>query len=104
MRKVGVKKKIGARALFPVTRNERKEVSDPDFPRKEIPGGERTKPRGTLHAGCSGMKRPMSEMNFEPDFELEEECATWDWARTAGITAQQLREALRELLVPQESA
>jgi hypothetical protein len=50
------------------------------------------------------MKMPMSEMNFEPDFELEEECATWDWARTAGITAQQLREALRELLVPQESA
>jgi hypothetical protein len=50
------------------------------------------------------MKSPMSETTFEPDFELEAECATWDWARTAGITAQQLREALRELLVPQEPA
>jgi hypothetical protein len=50
------------------------------------------------------MKRLMSETNAEPDFELEEECAMWDWARTAGITAQQLREALRERLVPQEPA
>ena len=50
------------------------------------------------------MKSLMSETNFEPDFELEEECAIWDWVRTAGISAQQLREVLRELLVPQEPA
>jgi hypothetical protein len=50
------------------------------------------------------MKSVMSETNIEPDFELEQECAIWDWARTAGITAQQLRETLRELLIPQEPA
>jgi hypothetical protein len=50
------------------------------------------------------MKKAMSETNLEPDFELEEECATWDWARTAGVTAQDLRQALRELLVAQEPA
>jgi hypothetical protein len=50
------------------------------------------------------MKSLMSEANVEPDFELEQECAAWDWVRTAGITAQQLREALRELLIPQEPA
>ena len=45
------------------------------------------------------MKSPMSETNLELDFELDEECAAWDWVRTAGVTAQQLRQALRELLV-----
>ena len=44
------------------------------------------------------MKRLVSETNLEPDFDLEQECATWDWARTAGVTAQELREALSELL------
>jgi hypothetical protein len=50
------------------------------------------------------MKSLMSETNLEADFELEQECETWDWARTAGLTAQQLREALSDLLVPQEPA
>ena len=27
--------------------------------------------------------------------ELDEECSLWDWARTAGLSAGELREALR---------
>jgi hypothetical protein len=50
------------------------------------------------------MKDLMSETNLEADFDLEQECATWDWARTAGVTAQELRQALRELLGAQEPA
>ena len=29
---------------------------------------------------------------------LEQECQTWDWARTAGVSAQELRKALRDSL------
>lgn len=29
---------------------------------------------------------------------LEDECALWDWARTAGLSATELREVLRESL------
>lgn len=29
------------------------------------------------------------------DTELEQECESWDWARTAGVTAEELREALK---------
>lgn len=29
---------------------------------------------------------------------LEQECQTWDWARTAGVSAQELRQALSESL------
>ena len=32
----------------------------------------------------------------EPSFDLERECETWNWARAAGISAQDLRLALRE--------
>ena len=28
--------------------------------------------------------------------DLEQECQTWDWARTAGVSAQELRQALRD--------
>ena len=31
-------------------------------------------------------------------FELEAELALWDWARTAGVSADELREALRAAL------
>ena len=27
--------------------------------------------------------------------ELDEECTLWDWARTAGVSAGELRDALR---------
>ncbi len=29
------------------------------------------------------------------DKVLEQECESWDWARTAGVTAEELREALK---------
>jgi hypothetical protein len=31
--------------------------------------------------------------------DLDEECAIWDWARTAGVSASELRAVLHELLV-----
>jgi hypothetical protein len=31
-------------------------------------------------------------------FEFEQECETWDWARAAGISAQDLRDAVRDAL------
>jgi hypothetical protein len=33
--------------------------------------------------------------------EFEQECETWDWARTAGVSAQDLRKALRDSLAAQ---
>ena len=30
-----------------------------------------------------------------PPPDLEQECATWDWARAAGVSAQELRTALQ---------
>jgi hypothetical protein len=30
--------------------------------------------------------------------DLDEACAIWDWARTAGVSASELRETLRQLL------
>jgi hypothetical protein len=34
--------------------------------------------------------------------EFEEECETWDWARAAGVSAQELRRAVREALARSE--
>ena len=31
-------------------------------------------------------------------FDLEQECETWDWVRAAGVSAEDLRTALRESL------
>ena len=31
-------------------------------------------------------------------FDLEQECETWDWVRAAGVSAEDLRMALRESL------
>ncbi len=39
--------------------------------------------------------------------ELDQECSLWDWARTAGLSAGELREALQrsaELAKPQAAA
>jgi hypothetical protein len=33
--------------------------------------------------------------------EFEQECETWDWARAAGVSAQDLRKTLRESLAAQ---
>jgi hypothetical protein len=30
--------------------------------------------------------------------EFEQECETWDWARTAGVSARDLHEVLRDAL------
>ena len=30
--------------------------------------------------------------------DIEQECETWDWARTAGVSAQDLRKVLQESL------
>lgn len=32
--------------------------------------------------------------------DIESECEIWDWARTAGVSAAELRAALRDSLAP----
>jgi len=55
------------------------------------------------------MKRTMSEANAKPaapdpeSFDLEKEVEAWNWARAAGVSAQELHKALRESLGRQES-
>lgn len=39
-----------------------------------------------------------------PQRDLEQECETWDWARAAGVSAQDLRKAVRESLGAQDPA
>ena len=54
------------------------------------------------------MKRDMSEANAKPatpeieSFDLEKEIEAWNWARAAGVSAQELNKALRESLGRQE--
>lgn len=36
--------------------------------------------------------------------QLEAELETWDWARAAGVSADELRQALRALLQPCQTA
>ena len=51
------------------------------------------------------MKVPMYNTNTNPAFDLlEQECETWDWARAAGVSAQDLRTALEESLSLAEAA
>ena len=35
--------------------------------------------------------------------EFEEECETWDWVRAAGVSAQDVRRAVREALLRPEA-
>jgi hypothetical protein len=35
--------------------------------------------------------------------EFEEECETWDWVRAAGVSAQDVRRAVRESLLRAEA-
>jgi hypothetical protein len=37
----------------------------------------------------------MDAMTEGRAFDLEREAATWDWARTAGVSAEELRAALQ---------
>jgi uncharacterized protein DUF3606 len=54
------------------------------------------------------MKRDMSEANSKPaapdleSIDLEKEIESWNWARAAGVSAQELHKALRESLGRQE--
>ena len=56
----------------------------------------------------SDMKRDMSEQNAKPSapdaesFDLAKEVEAWNWARAAGVSAQELHKALRESLKRQE--
>jgi hypothetical protein len=57
-----------------------------------------TRWEGMAYAPPSAMKSIMRKRNpaegTPPD--IERECETWDWARTAGVSAEELREAVRE--------
>ena len=59
-------------------------------------------------ACSSGMKRDMSEANATPSaqdpesFDLAKEVEAWNWARAAGVSAQELHKALRESLGRQD--
>ena len=58
------------------------------------------------HGACA-IRRLDSAMNPEETFlgdrakfELEMELEAWDWARTAGVSADELRALLRAVLTP----
>jgi len=50
------------------------------------------------------MKTDMDHTNTDRAVDLERECETWDWARAAGVSAQDLRAALLESLSLAEAA
>jgi hypothetical protein len=52
-------------------------------------------PEGT---GYAPVFASMSTMNGIDEFDLDQEYEDWDWARTAGVSADDLREALRNSL------
>ena len=52
-------------------------------------------PEGT---GYAPVFASMSTMNGIDEFDLDQEYEDWDWARTAGMSAKDLREALRNSL------
>ena len=43
------------------------------------------------------MAKDRSVARVDP-LDFEHECATWDWARAAGVSAQDLHQAVRESL------
>ncbi len=56
------------------------------------------------YASLSGMKSFTAETRRKPArresaaADIERECETWDWARTAGVSEADLRKALRDSL------
>jgi hypothetical protein len=55
------------------------------------------------------MSTVMVETRIKPAAErterdIEQECQAWDWARAAGVSAQELRQAVRESLGAQDPA
>jgi hypothetical protein len=59
---------------------------------------------GTGYASRSDMSTVMVETKSKPaqaeraQRDIEQECETWDWARAAGVSAQELRKAVRDSL------
>ena len=45
---------------------------------------------------------PMSKGAGAAEFDLEREMETWDWARAAGVSADELRQVLLSLLPDRE--
>jgi hypothetical protein len=45
----------------------------------------------------------ISPRTSEPAADIERELETWDWVRTAGVSAQDLRKAVRESVGRDES-
>jgi hypothetical protein len=43
------------------------------------------------------MGKDKNPVRVDP-LEFEQECETWDWVRTAGVSARDLRKALRDSL------
>jgi hypothetical protein len=52
------------------------------------------------HGSCMSliMNEETNEQARENGADVERECETWDWVRPAGVSAQELREAVRSLL------
>jgi hypothetical protein len=46
----------------------------------------------------SGMRYDRFNAGRVDPLEFEEECESWDWARAAGVSPQELRRAVREAL------
>ena len=44
------------------------------------------------------MGKDKSQVARVDPFEFEQECETWDWARAAGVSALDLRNAVRDAL------
>ena len=51
------------------------------------------------------MNSAVTELDLasEPAVDLERECEAWDWVRPAGVSAEELREAVRGALGRDES-
>ena len=62
------------------------------LPRTEHPAGHGS-------CDCAGAMEAITKRRGEETaFELDSELETWDWARTAGVSAEELREVLEALL------
>ena len=63
------------------------------------PGMVRTE-RPARHGSCTAlaMNEEKIEQTRQDESDIETECETWDWVRPAGVSAQQLRDAVRTLL------
>lgn len=56
------------------------------------------KDRGRWHGLCAflAMESGESKRTESAVPDIERECEAWDWARTAGVSAEELRKAVRD--------